>query len=356
MAATDLAQGRVVCAGRYRLQRRLGAGGMAVVWQAVDEHLGRPVAVKMLSDTLAGDASYVTRFRREARVAAQLSHPRLVQIYDFGDQDGRPFLVMELVNGPTLAQLLGQEGGLRLDVPQLADDLLQALAHVHDAGIVHRDVKPANVLIGPERRAQLTDFGVARPPDATELTGTGLVIGTLRYLAPEVAAGHPATTRSDLFALGRALREVADCANSDCGPQLSGLIGQLVREDPDERPASAREALALLDGAPPTAVNIPRRPRRPRAARAPAARRPASAIKPPRAARASGPLWRGASKSEIWILAPLAALFVAAVVIVLIGLADSTGSSRTVPRPAAPSAPLARQLEAIGRALDSTGR
>ncbi len=355
MAATDLAQGSVLCAGRYRLQRRLGAGGMAVVWQAVDEHVGRAVALKMLSDTLAGDASYVTRFRREARMAARLSHPRLVQIFDYGDQDGRPFLIMELVNGPTLAELLKQEGGFRLDVHQLTEDLLAALAHVHDAGIVHRDVKPANVLIGPERRAQLTDFGVARPPDATELTGTGLVIGTLRYLAPEVLAGQPATTRSDLFALGRMLREVADCATSDCGPQLSGLIVQLVRDDPDERPASAREALAMLEGGPPTAVTVSV-PRRPRATRALTARRPASATTPRRAARTSRPLWRGASKSEVWILAPLAALFVAAVIIVLIGLADSTGTSPTVPRPAAPSAPLARQLDAIGRALDSTGR
>src|SRR5919106_4817571 len=185
--------------GRYRLLRRLGSGGMAVVWVARDERLGRDVAVKVLSDVLAGDADYRRRFVREARVAARLNHPGLVGIHDFSAESERPYLVMELVCGDTLADRIAAERAGELDLVALARELLGALAHIHAAGVVHRDVKPANVLIGTDGRARLTDFGIARPTDATALTQTGQVIGTLRYMSPEVQRGERATARSDLY-------------------------------------------------------------------------------------------------------------------------------------------------------------
>jgi len=322
---------------------------MATVWRATDEHLGRQVALKILSDALAGDDSYVQRFRREARVAASLSHSRLVQVFDFGDEGGRPFLVMELIDGPTLAQVLRDERALELDEGELAVDLLDALAHVHAAGIVHRDIKPANVLMAPDGRARLTDFGVAQPPDATELTGTGLVIGTLRYLAPEVVAGHPATVRSDLFALGRLLREVTDAASGATGPQLTRLIEGLVREDPDERPASAREALTTIDASSRSLTLPAPTVRRPR----PAAHIGAAALARRRALPRPSRLGAGAPGNRL--LAPLAAVVALVAIVVAIALASATGGSGP-PRPPAPSAPLPTQLDAIGRALDSTSR
>jgi serine/threonine-protein kinase len=367
MAAVELAPGGALCAGRYRLQARLGAGGMASVWRARDGHLERPVAVKILSDTLAGDDGYVARFRREARLAASLSHPRLVQIFDFGEESGRPFLVMELIDGPALAELLRLPGALEVDPRELAVDLLEALSHVHAAGIVHRDVKPANVLMAPDGRARLTDFGIAQPPDATQLTGTGLVIGTLRYLAPELIEGAPATVRSDLFALGRLLREVVDHTHRDAGADLRGLIGQLVRGDPAERPATAPEAKGLLGAAGPT---LPARVRRAPARRLRRPRRPRDAppahVAPERVTRrrsaarnrraARDRRARSGSRSGARLPALLAAVLVAGAIIVIVALLRSGGSGSTAPRPASPSAPLNQQLDAIGRALDGTAR
>ncbi len=212
---TDFSEGGTLAGGRYTLGRRLGTGGMAAVWLARDERLGRPVAIKALSDTLAGDEGYVRRFSREARVVAGLSHPNLVRVFDFGE-DPRPYLVMEYVAGGTLAEHL--RDGRRLDCDGLVRRLLEALQHVHEARIVHRDVKPANVLMGTDGRARLTDFGIAQPEDATQLTQAGGVMGTMRYLAPEVLGGSPATPASDLYALGMLVR---DCLGEG-GDSLDG--------------------------------------------------------------------------------------------------------------------------------------
>ena len=243
---TEFAEGGSLADGRYTLERRLGTGGMAAVWLARDERLGRRVAIKALSDVLAGDERYVRRFSREARVAAGLSHPNLVRVFDFGD-DPRPYLVMEYVDGGTLAEHLRE--GLEVDCEVLVRRLLEALEHVHAARIVHRDVKPANVLMGRDGRARLTDFGIAQPEDATHLTQAGGVMGTMRYLAPEVLGGEPATPVSDLYALGMLLR---DCVEPGEGP-LVALADRLTAPEPDDRPQSAASALALLDaGDPPT--------------------------------------------------------------------------------------------------------
>lgn len=243
---------------RYRLERTLGRGGMAAVWLGHDEVLDRPVAVKVLSDTIAGDPGFVARFRREAHTAAGLSHPNLVDVYDFSEEGERPYLVMQFVPGENLAVRL--ERGRGVDCEQLARELLEALAHIHDAGILHRDVKPANVIIEPGGTAKLIDFGIALPRDATALTSTGLVLGTERYAAPEVMEGRPATERSDLYSCGVVLRACADRAS----PDLRVLVEWLASRNPQERPRSAREALARLErgGAPveqPTEVFEPTR-------------------------------------------------------------------------------------------------
>jgi tetratricopeptide (TPR) repeat protein len=241
--------------GRYRLRRRLGHGGMAMVWLGFDERLERPVAVKVLSDTLAGDVTYLERFRREAHVAAALQHPNLVPIYDF-DAGGRPYLVMEFVDGGDLGARL-REGNPPEPEP-LAEQLLGALRHIHAAGVVHRDIKPNNVLIDSYGEARLTDFGIAQPLDAISLTKTGQVIGTETYLAPEVLAGEPATARSDLYALGVVLRKVAEEVGAGAGAWE--LIEALSERDPLARPADAREALELLQTEAPQAAIEPTQP------------------------------------------------------------------------------------------------
>lgn len=228
--------------GRYRLERLLGRGGMASVWLASDENLEREVAVKLLSDTIASDPEFSARFRREARVAAGLSHPNLIDVYDYAEAAERPYLVMEYVPGDNLAERVSQ--GAKVDCERLARELLGALAHIHAAGIVHRDVKPQNVLLAPDGSAKLIDFGIALPKDATALTRTGHLLGTARYIAPEVMEGNPATERSDLYSSGVVLR---DCIGESPPRQLRDLVERLTAADPGGRPASAEQALARLD-------------------------------------------------------------------------------------------------------------
>jgi serine/threonine protein kinase len=189
---SSLAAGSTLCDGRYRLEAVLGRGGMAIVWRATDVQLERTVAIKVISDVLAGDPRFVQRFDHEARLAAGLSHPNLVKLFDYSVEEERPFLVMEYIAGGTLREARGH----RLDALALGRELLDALAHIHAAGILHRDVKPANVLLDTDGSPRLTDFGIARSEEQTGLTLTGQVMGTLRYIAPEVAAGEPATVRS----------------------------------------------------------------------------------------------------------------------------------------------------------------
>jgi eukaryotic-like serine/threonine-protein kinase len=226
---------------RFRLKRLLGHGGMAAVWLGHDEVLERPVAVKVLSDTIAGDPEFVARFRREAQTAASLSHPNLVDVYDYSEEGERPYLVMQFVPGETLAARLAR--GEAVDREGLARELLAALAHIHAAGILHRDVKPGNVILEPDGTAKLIDFGIALPQDATALTSTGLILATERFAAPEVMAGRPASERSDLYSCGVLLRS----CEGRCSDDLRALILWLTRPEPDARPASARQALARLE-------------------------------------------------------------------------------------------------------------
>ena len=191
--------------GRYRLERALGHGGMAVVYLAHDEELDRSVAVKVLADSLANDESLRERFLREARFAGGLAHPNIVRIYDAGDAEGRLFIVMEYVPGRTL----GEVGKLSPDelVP-LALQACAGLQHAHDAGLVHRDVKPGNLLLREDRVLKIADFGIARATEATRLTQFGTVLGTAAYLSPEQAAGEDVTAATDIYSLGAVLYEL----------------------------------------------------------------------------------------------------------------------------------------------------
>ena len=231
--------------GRYRLRQLLATGGMSSVWLADDVRLDRPVAVKLLADVLELDELFVRRFHREAQVAASLSHPNLVLVYDSGD-DPRPYLVMEYVEGASLAAILHSRRGFTGDPVVLARDLLEALAYVHAHGIVHRDVKPGNVLIAADDdRARLTDFGIAQPQGAAHLTVAGEAIGTLAYMAPELRRGAPAGVRSDLYGAGAV---IAECMGDHAPARLRMLVRLLTATDPARRPASATQALSVLGG------------------------------------------------------------------------------------------------------------
>lgn len=194
-----------LAAGRYRIERELGRGGMATVYLAHDEELGRPVAVKLLSQHLADDGEFRARFVREARLAGRLSHPNVARVYDAGETDGRPFIVMEYVPGSSLA-----EAG-RLPADRVVDVGVQACAglqHAHDAGLVHRDVKPANLLVRDDDVLKIVDFGIARAAESTRHTQVGTLLGTATYLAPEQIAGADATAASDVYSLGAVLYEL----------------------------------------------------------------------------------------------------------------------------------------------------
>jgi eukaryotic-like serine/threonine-protein kinase len=194
--------------GRYRLEDVLGRGGMATVYLAQDEELERPVAVKVLAGHLADDATFRSRFVREARLAAQLSHPNVVQIYDSGENDGNPYIVMEFVDGRTLADELTETGPLPPDrVVELGVQVCAGLGTAHAAGLVHRDIKPGNLLIREDGMVKIADFGIARAAETTHLTQMGSILGTAAYLAPEQARGEEVTAAADLYSLGCVLYE-----------------------------------------------------------------------------------------------------------------------------------------------------
>jgi eukaryotic-like serine/threonine-protein kinase len=194
-----------LAAGRYRVERELGYGGMATVYLAHDEELQRPVAVKLLLEHLAGDEAFRARFVREARLAGRLSHPNVVGVYDAGEADGRPFIVMEYVPGTSLAQSARLAPGR---VVELGVQACAGLQHAHDAGLVHRDVKPANLLVRDDGTLKIADFGIARAAESTRHTQAGTLLGTAAYLAPEQIAGADATPASDVYSLGAVLYEL----------------------------------------------------------------------------------------------------------------------------------------------------
>ncbi|WP_315093099.1 serine/threonine-protein kinase [uncultured Cellulomonas sp.] len=256
---------------RYRLVRQIAVGGMGEVWEGYDDALARPVAVKVLRSEFAGDRGFLERFRTEARNSASLSHPNIAQLFDYGEQEGSGFLVMELVVGEPLSDLLEREPVLpvRRLLPILAQTA-RALHAAHLAGVVHRDVKPGNILLGRGGRVKITDFGVSLARNQVNMTATGMVMGTAQYLSPEQAVGKPATPLSDLYSLGIIAYEalvghrpftgptavdiaVAHVNNpvpplpSSVDKHLAALVLRLLSKEPSARPASGEELASMLD-------------------------------------------------------------------------------------------------------------
>ena len=198
-----------VLSGRYRLGSKLGSGGMSTVYLAHDEVLDRAVAVKLLHREISEEADQLERFRREARAAARLSHPNLVGVIDAGEDESRPYIVFEYVEGQTLKQCIKSKGGLDVDeAVAYAIEIGRGLSAAHSRKLIHRDVKPQNVLIDPDGRAKVTDFGIARSLESEGLTATGRVLGTTDYVSPEQAMGDPVDERSDVYSLGVVLYEM----------------------------------------------------------------------------------------------------------------------------------------------------
>jgi hypothetical protein len=239
-------------AERYELEHRLGHGGMATVYLARDLKLDREVAIKLLADNYAGDDEVRKRFSREARLAARLDHPNVVQVFDVGEEDDRPYIVMEHVDGGTLADRLnGRKRAMaRAESLRLLGQLCDGLAHAHSKKLIHRDIKPQNLLLRESDGClKITDFGIARAAEeTTRLTRPGKVIGTDHYMAPEQLADGNITPAVDVYACGVVADELLP---EDRGAELREIVGRCLREDPNERFSDARSlgaALAEVDG------------------------------------------------------------------------------------------------------------
>jgi serine/threonine protein kinase len=268
----EVKEGSVVD-GRYRILRRLGAGGMADVWLAEDQHLQRQVALKVLHRHFAQDREFVARFQREAEAAAGLQHPNIVSVYDRGQVEGTYYIAMQYVQGPTLKQLI--ESGLTPEqAVMLIRQVLEAARFAHRKGIVHRDLKPQNVIVDDEGKALVTDFGIARA-GVSEITQTGSVMGTPHYLSPEQAQGYEVSSVSDLYSIGVLLYEALtgrvpfegesavavamkqvsqtpqrpSTLNPRVSPALDAVVMRALEKEPGQRFQSADAFIAALDQA-----------------------------------------------------------------------------------------------------------
>ncbi len=312
--------------GRYRLGSLLGAGGMAIVYRGEEAKSGRPVAVKLLADNLAADGELRERFLREASIATRLDHPNVVEVLDTGETGGRPYIVMELVDGSSLAADLARCRSL--DEERAVDVTLQlsaALAYAHELAIVHRDVKPANVLLTRDGRVKLADFGIARGlGDGATLTSAGSVLGTVAYLSPEQARGDAIGTASDIWSLGIVIQEMTTGARPGATAAIEPLEGSWVpsrlgkvverclEHDPAERP-TADEVAALVLGSHEATVA--------RTRVLPVAREPSpTPLLPPSSTRARPPIGR-----PRWTTAVGVALIVAIAAFVAIAADRPTG-------------------------------
>lgn len=259
-----------VVSDRFCLLERVASGGMGDVWSATDQVLERKVALKVTRPQAHKQQAVAERFKAEAMYAAKLTHPSIVEVFDFGEYEGLTYLVMEFIEGPTLAQMLTDDGPMAPDrVRTVLLQLAGALARAHENGIIHRDLKPDNVLISPDGYAKLMDFGIAMDVDSQTRNAPGQVSGTTHYVSPEQAMGQLVTPRSDLYSLGvlghelltgvkpfdrgtpiaTALAHVVDPPPplpSDVPADLAEVIMACLSKDPDDRPESAAEVARLL--------------------------------------------------------------------------------------------------------------
>ena len=327
--------------GRYRIERPLGHGGMASVYLGRDTELERPVAIKLLAENLAGDDEFRRRFVREARLAARLSDPNVVSVYDAGEDDGRPYIVMEHVDGETFAELLAHSGRLPSDEARgLAAQAARGLAHAHERGLVHRDVKPQNLILRRDGTVKIADFGIARAAETT-ITVAGTVLGTAAYLAPEQAMGEEVTAAADVYSLGAVLYELltgrppfefetlADLADQqqrmevtpvrdlapEVPPELEDVVMRCLARNPAYRPASAGELARALSGG----------------------EAPTQPLHPPTAVQA--PVRRGLVKDRraVW-LALAGVVVLAAILLAVAFVGRGSHSTSPPPKPAAPAA------------------
>jgi serine/threonine-protein kinase len=241
-----------VLSGRYRLESKLGSGGMSTVYLARDETLERWIAAKVMHREISDDPAQLERFRREAKAVAGLSHPNVVSVIDAGEDAGHPYIVFEYVEGETLKQRIERHGRLPVDeAAAYAIEIGRGLAVAHTGNLVHRDVKPQNVLIDTEGRAKVTDFGIARSLDSAGLTATGRVLGTTDYVSPEQAMGHAVDARSDIYSLGVVLFEMLTGRPPFTAETLVGVAMKHVNEDmPDvqrRRPETSSALAAVVE-------------------------------------------------------------------------------------------------------------
>lgn len=374
----------VEIAGRYRLESRLGYGGMSTVHLALDERLERQVAVKLLAEHLADEPSFVSRFQREAQAAARLIHPNIVQVFDSGRDEatGQYFIVMEYIEGASCAEILRDEGWVDVDEAlSIIEQACEGLHYAHRNGVVHRDVKPGNLLRAREGEVKLADFGIAKATEQSSITQVGSVLGTAAYLAPEQARGEEAGPSADLYALGvvtyqlisgrlpydaTSLTELALKQQQEAPPTLDTLVAAVNPEladavaialalDPRERYRTAREMRRGLEdgargippgepgrgparGTPPTQATsvLPAARSRPAAERP--AERPVEQRRPrqgaPARAAAAAPVAssRGRERGRNRLLAAVLALLALAIVIVAIVLATAPSQTQVTLR------------------------
>jgi serine/threonine protein kinase len=233
--------------GRYQLSSRVAIGGMGEVWQATDLVIGRTVALKILKDEYLGDPGFLERFRAEARHAALVNHEGIANVFDYGEEDGSAYLVMELVPGEALSTMIEREHTLPVDkVLDIVAQTANALQAAHAVGLVHRDIKPGNLLITPDGRVKITDFGIARIADQVPLTATGQVMGTVQYLSPEQASGHPASPSTDIYSLGIVAYEALAGRRPFTGESQVAIAMAHINEQPPPLPGDIPEPVSAL--------------------------------------------------------------------------------------------------------------
>jgi serine/threonine-protein kinase len=312
----------VTFGGRYELDSRIAIGGMGEVWEATDHVIGRTVAIKILKDEYMGDPGFLERFRAEARHAALVNHEGIASVFDYGEENGSAFLVMELVPGEALSTILERDGSLSTDKTlDIVAQTSAALQAAHAAGLVHRDIKPGNLLITPDGRVKITDFGIARIADQVPLTATGQVMGTVQYLSPEQASGHPASPATDIYSLGIVAYECLAGKRPFTGESQVAIAMAQINEQPPPLPATVAAPVQNL-----VMAMIAKKPEE----------RPASAAAVARAATA---LRRGdVSAAAAAVPAIAGGVIAGEAATQLLGAGDTSAATRLMPAPGEPDA------------------